>query len=184
MGVRASYQAEPKQTGIFVFRIESHLSQWETEGERRFGLSSLRTCCRCPVLSHMEEESSESGTEDWKTPQRKRESQRSEPRTCCGKMACNLAKNQKENIKLKTEPEKENKGNKKIVWQDGQPKEPANEESKGKRLISKAVGSSSGLKRDPGILRTPIPNPILILIHSKLIYVLFALFISAQVDFN
>jgi len=107
MGVRASYQAEPKQTGIFVFRIESHLSQWETEGERRFGLSSLRTCCRCPVLNHMEEESSESGTEDWKTPQRKRESQRSEPRTCCGKMA----KNQKENVKLKKlNPKKKTKG--------------------------------------------------------------------------
>lgn len=29
MGVRASYQVKPKQTGMFVFRIESHLSQWE-----------------------------------------------------------------------------------------------------------------------------------------------------------
>lgn len=103
----------------------------------------------------------------------------SEPRTCCGKMACNLAKK----TRTKTKAEKENKGNKNIVWQESQPKEPADEQRKGERLISKAVesprDSRSQISTDSERIRTPLPisisNPTPI--HSKLIYVLFALLI-------
>lgn len=103
MGVRASYQVKPKQTGMFVFRIESHLSQWErVKARERVG--SFRSE---PVAAVQYSSISLGGGRDGQRERERKRGQEAsqEPVAANGKMASNLAKNKK-----KLNPNKLKKG--------------------------------------------------------------------------